>query len=371
MKNSIIIILFSLLFSACSSGNKKEEVTSEEQISAVIQISASQFKANNMTFATPKLVGFNEVLTTTGYIDVPPEFKASISTFYPGYVKKITLIEGNYVKKGQLLFQLENPEYLQMQIEYLEAREKLEYLKSEYERQKALAEEQIAAQKNFLKAKSEYFVTKTMCDGSAKKLGLLGLNAGSLTSENIRSSINIYSPISGYVSSINVTQGKVLNPDEVAMTITNTEHLHAELQLFEKDITGIKIGQKITYTIGNEKINGEVHLISKSVSDEKRTISVHGHLDNGEHLTKLYPGMYVEATIAKTTATKFGVPEAAVVDLEDKYYVLIKTTENEGVYNFKKVELTKPIFGNGFVSAQEIMEGITVLASGAFDVLVE
>ena len=244
MKNIIIIILFGLLFAACSSGNKKEEVTSEEQVSEIIEISASQFKANNMSLATPKLVGFDEVLTTNGFIDVPPEFKASISTFYSGYVKKITLIEGNFVKKGQLLFQLENPEYLQMQIEYLEAKEKLEYLKNEYERQKALAEEQIAAQKNYLKAKSDYFVTKTMCDGSAKKLGLLGLNPTTLTSENIRSSINIYSPISGYVSSINVAQGKVLNTDEIAMTITNTDHLHAELQLFEKDITGIKIGQK-------------------------------------------------------------------------------------------------------------------------------
>lgn len=371
MKNLLLLLIITAFLSACSNSSsiEKEEKTIEN--AALITVSVEQFKTNEMTLIQPVKVPFSEMLTANGYIDVPPEFKASISTYYAGYVKKITLIEGNFVKKGQLLFQLENPEYLQMQQEYLESKEQLEYLKNEYERQKALAEEQIAAQKEYLKAKSNYLVTKTICDGSAKKLALLGISVASLTSENIRSVVNIYAPISGYVSEIHVTQGKVLNPDEVAMTITNTEHLHAELQVFEKDIDGIKIGQKIVYTIGNQKFGGDVHLISRQVSNEKRTVSVHGHLDEGGHLSNLYPGMYVQAQIAKSSANKLAIPESAVVELDNAFYILVKQNADDKNINFKKLILTNPVFSNEYVAAPEIREDMNILDEGAFDVLIE
>lgn len=357
-----------MMIAACSK-DKQAANEAENTKEEAILISPEQFKANDMSLVSPSKMSFEETISVNGYIDVPPEFKASISTFYPGYVKKITLIDGNFVKKGQVLFQLENPEYVQMQLEYLEAKAKLDYLKNEYERQKTLAEEEIAAQKNYLKAKSEYEVTKTICEGSAKKIRLLGINPTTITSENVQSSINVYAPISGYVSNISVTQGKILMTDEVALVITNMEHLHAELNVFEKDIAGIRLGQKINYTISNKEYLGDVHLISKSVSAEKRTISVHGHLNENQTLTDLYPGMYVDAKISKESIEKLGIPESAVVEIDSKFYILVKQNNNQ--LEFKKVLLSNPTFSNEFVTSVEIIEGIEVLNKGAFDVLVE
>ena len=235
-------------------------------------------------------------------MDVPPEFMASISTYYQGYVKGIKLIEGEFVNKGQLLFVLENPEYLQMQQDFLEAKEQLAYLKSEYDRQKTLANENISAQKNYLKAKSDYGVTSTRYEALKKKLSLMGISTASLDNSNLHSTIRITAPISGYVSSINVSQGKVLSPNEVALIITNTEHLHVEIMVFEKDILKVVKGQKIHYKFSgsSKELGGEVHLVSRAVTQGAGAISVHGHINNSDELKNMYPKRF-KKEISKPT----------------------------------------------------------------------
>ena len=85
-------------------------------------------------------------------IDVPPENRASVTAFMGGFVKKTPLLVGDRVKKGQLLVVLENQEFVQMQQDYLEVFNQLDYLKAEFERNQTLFKEKIASQKNFLQA---------------------------------------------------------------------------------------------------------------------------------------------------------------------------------------------------------------------------
>ncbi len=73
---------------------------------------------------------FNEIVKTTGFIDVPPQNKASVSTFLGGYVKRTPLLVGDKIRKGQLVATLENTEYVELQQQYLEVAEQLNYLKS-------------------------------------------------------------------------------------------------------------------------------------------------------------------------------------------------------------------------------------------------
>ncbi|MEY4012639.1 MAG: hypothetical protein RIT22_1763, partial [Bacteroidota bacterium] len=67
--------------------------------------------------------------------------RAQVTTFIGGYVKSTQLLVGDKVRKGQALVMLESAEYLDIQKEYLEVAEQIQYLKSEYERQKTLFDE--------------------------------------------------------------------------------------------------------------------------------------------------------------------------------------------------------------------------------------
>ena len=118
-----------------------------------------------------------------------------------------------------------------MQQDYLDAVSQLSYLKSDYERQKTLNAENIASEKNFAKAESDYKSTLAKTESLRKKLQLVNISTTQLDASKITSRAAIYAPISGYIESIKVNQGTYLNPSDIALTIINKDHLHIELNV--------------------------------------------------------------------------------------------------------------------------------------------
>src|SRR5690606_39046850 len=130
---------------------------------------------------------FNTVVKANGMFAVPPQNQADVSAYFAGYVKDINLLPGNAVKPGQVLFTIENPEYVQVQQDFLEAQGRLSYLKSDYERQKELMTDNVTSKKVFLKAESDYTVTLAQFQSLKKRLSLMNINPNTLTGETIRS----------------------------------------------------------------------------------------------------------------------------------------------------------------------------------------
>src|SRR5690606_33145966 len=121
----------------------------------------------------------------------------------------------------------------------------------------------------------------------------------SVSAENLKTTIAITAPISGYVTSILATKGMFLNPSDVALTIMNPDHMHVELNIFEQDLTKVKIGQEVSFRLqdSDTEYKATVHLINKAIDVDNRTVKVHCHLVNEKESLQLTPGMYVEAEI--------------------------------------------------------------------------
>jgi len=387
MKTYINIFITLLALTSCQTNHKEEkhddhekheqEVSGEEahQHEDEISISQAQFKANKMVLDSLQTYQFADYIITTGIINVPPKNRASISPFYGGYVKMINLINGDFVKKGQLLFSLENPEFIQLQQEYLQAKEQLAYLKLDYERQKQLADEQIASQKKYLQAKATYRVTKSRYQSLQKKLQMLHINTRKLNDDNISSTIYIYAPISGYISDISIEKGTFLNPEKVALKITNTSHKHLELKVFEKDLSHIKVGQKVVFNLQNDpktQLSGAIHLIEKKVDNQKRIINVHVHINNEKNIKNMLPMMYVDAKIAIASHTAKGLPETAVIDKDDENFVLVQTEIEEDHLIFEAKEVIIGDHSNGkieIINASDFSKTDKILIKGGFFLL--
>jgi cobalt-zinc-cadmium efflux system membrane fusion protein len=325
-------------------GNDKandSEVVATETNSNDITITKAQFESEKMAFGTLSELDFNESIEVNGMIDVPPQNKSSISTFIGGYVTKTPLLIGNEVKKGQLLVTLQNPEYVEIQQNYLEVAEQLNYLKSEFNRQKTLFDEEITSEKNYLKAESTYKSNLAHYNGLRKKLQMMNISPKRVEQGQISSSINLYAPIEGYVTKVNVSNGSFVSPSDVIMEIVDTDHIHLELSVFEKDIMKVKKGQKIKFKIpeaSEDTFNAEVHLVGTTIDNESRQVQVHGHVDNED--ANFIVGMFVEAEIISESTRKMGLPKEALVILEDGTYALGLEQENSDNYNLKKVKLT-------------------------------
>ncbi|EPR65041.1 putative Co/Zn/Cd efflux system membrane fusion protein [Cyclobacterium qasimii M12-11B] len=322
-----------------------------------------------------EMASFHQVVKAIGKFDVPPENNAAVSSYFGGTVKDIRLLPGEKVKKGQKLFTLENPDFVQLQQDYLEAKGQLTYLKSDYERQKNLAQDNVTSQKNYLKAESDYVVTKVKAEALAKKLQLMNIDPKTLSLENIRTTIQITSPIEGYVTRVDAMRGKFLSPSETAISIVDTDHMHLELNVFEKDLSKISKGQPIVFKIqedDSKEYEAFVYLVNKIVDPENRTIGIHGHLSEEKLAERFNPGMYVEAEIYATTATKASLPQDALVDIDGEYSVLVLKHFSETEYTFMKRGVKTGLTNEGKVEIlnhQEFSEDAQFLVKGAFNII--
>jgi cobalt-zinc-cadmium efflux system membrane fusion protein len=352
----IYILLFSIVLVACGKSEKSNEtVTQDPENKNEIVVSKQQFEGEKMQLGKLTEQAFNQTVKTNGMIDVPPQNKSSVSSFMGGYITKTPLLIGDKVKKRQLLVTLENPEFVEIQQEYLEVAEQLNYLKAEFERQQTLFKENITSQKNFLKAESTYKSSLAKYNGLRKKLTMMNINPSSVEQGQITSKINLFAPIEGFITKVNVSNGTYVSPADVILEIVDTEHIHLELSVFEKDILNIKKDQKIYFKIpeaSDKTFEAEVHLVGTTIDETSRAVKVHAHIDN-EKQTNFIVGMFIEAEIITTSKNGLALPKDAVVEIEGDYFALKLNTETDN-YTFEKIKLE---VGNQTEDFVEILNG--------------
>ncbi|CAM3370563.1 efflux RND transporter periplasmic adaptor subunit [Aequorivita lipolytica] len=373
---SFLLLLILVLVSCNNSKTESPLPASPEGSSEMIHLSKAQFENAKMEVGQLTEKPFAETVQTSGVIDVPPQSRAVISAFAGGYIKNTPLLVGDKVTKGQRLVTLENPEFITMQQSYLETAEQLSYLKSEYDRQKIMMDEKITSQKSYLKAESEYKSNLARYNSLKKNLEMLNMNPASVQAGNIVSQVNIYSPIDGNVTQVYVNTGTYVSPADKIMEIMNTDHIHLELKVFEKDLMQLKKEQEILFTVpeaSKETFKGGVHLVGTSIDPNSRTSLVHGHIDEKDE-SNFTAGMFVEAQIVTGTSNQLALPETAVVEMEDKNYVLLIENENAEEFELHAVEVKITATYNGFTAIEntsEIKPDSRFLTKGAFVLLQE
>ncbi|MCW3465634.1 efflux RND transporter periplasmic adaptor subunit [Chitinophaga nivalis] len=372
---SVITCSTILFLTACGnkSADKKEGDTHDhEEAPNTVELTAAQFKTAGITYGKPENRQISGAVKVNGFLDVPPQQLVSISVPMGGFIKQTTLLQGMPVKKGQVIAVLENLDYIQLQQDYLDIKSQLEYATVEYKRQQELAVENVNALKTLQQAKAAYQSLQAKESGMKQKLALLNINMPALEKGNIQRTINVYAPISGYVTQVNVNLGQFVNPADILFRIVNTEHLHAELTVFEKDIPRLKIGQLVRFTLANETAQrtATVHLIGREISPE-RTVRVHCHLDAED--TQLLPGTYLQAMIETGAANVPALPDAALVNFENKAYVFMKApgNANDSTYHFTMLEVKKGNNEQGYteVTFPAKTPDQEIVVKGAYDLL--
>jgi membrane fusion protein, heavy metal efflux system len=320
-----------VMISLFSCANKDETAPAEEhhdEETNTVELTSAQIKTAGIMLGKIEPRQISGTIKVNGVLDVPPQQLVSISVPLGGFLKSTTLLQGSRVQKGQLIAVIENPEYIQLQQDYLEAINQFEFAKADYERQQELAKENVNAQKTLQQAKTTYQSWLAKRNGLLAKLKLIHVDLGEVEKGNITSTGNVYSPISGYVTEVNVNIGKFVAPSDVLFEIVDTEHLHAELTVFEKDVLKLRIGQKVRFTLANESEErmATVYLIGREISDD-RSVRIHCHIDKEDK--ELLPGMYLKANVETGGAKVSALPNEAVIDYQGRKYIFIPVESEE------------------------------------------
>lgn len=365
--------LLALLFIGAVAGScsEKKEVNVEQDRhkvpTNVVELTPEQAKVINVETGKMELKDLSGAIKVNGMLDVPPQNLVSISAPMGGFVKSTELLQGMRVAKGETIVVMQHPDYIQMQQDFLETKSQLEYLDAEYKRQQDLAKDNVNSTKTLQQAKAQYEGMLARNAGLKAKLALIGINADKLNSQNIQNTISIISPINGYVTAVNVNIGMYVNPTDIMFKIVDTEHLHAELTVFEKDVPKIRLGQKVRFTLANETTEriATVYLIGREISSD-RTVRIHCHLDKED--LDLLPGMYLKAYVEAGTRKVPAVPDKAVVSYEGKDYVFVV----EKNLRYRMVEIKKGISELGYTeieSGDGINDATELVLNGAYDIL--
>lgn len=366
MKNLTTIILC-ILFCAC--GPKKSESKEEIIISneSMVKLTEAQFKNAGISVGKIEKQNMESTLKVNGKIDVPPQNMVSISVQLGGYLKMTKLLPGMHVSKGEIIAIVEDQQYIQLQQDYLLTKSKLGYSQLEYDRQKELNQSKASSDKVLQQAASELNSLKINLAALTEKLRLIGKEPAGISTSNITRSINIYAPISGFVSKVNVNIGKYVSPTDVLFELVNPSDIHLALHVFEKDLDKLFIGQKlVTYTNNqpSKKYAAEILLISKDLTSE-RFAEVHCHFEDYDK--SLVPGTYMNAEIAVKTSICNVLPEDAVVRFEGKQYVFIK----KGPLQFEMTEVQTGNVEGGFVemiNSEQLLKD-DIVTKGAYTLL--
>ena len=369
MKNIFIAFIATTFLFSCKSETKTEEKAAVPTAENMVTLTDAQIKNAGIITGKIEQQNISSTIKVNGKIDVPPQNLVSISVPMGGYLKSTNLLEGMYISKGQVLGIVEDKQYIQLQEDYLMAKAKIGYAKAEYERQKELNQSKASSDKVYQQAQAEYNSLSVLIQSYAEKLKFAGINPNNVSANNITKSINIYSPINGYVSKVNVNIGKYVTPSDVLFEIVNPTDIHLALTIFEKDINKLFIGQLLTaYTNTNpdKKYPCKIILLGKDFS-ENRSTEIHCHFINYDKT--LLPGMYMNAEIELQSQQSNALPADAIISFESKNYIFI----DKGNKQYEMTEVGVGNSENGFteiVSAKDFTNK-NIVVKGAYSLLMK
>ena len=336
MKKYIVLFLCLAFFGSC----KKQDLPIRQQIALKqneVYLTDAQMQNTNIETTLISEKNIASVLKINGIIDVPPQNLVSVSVPLGGYLKSTKLLPGMHVNKGEVIAVMEDQQYIQLQQDFLVSKSKLVFAEKEFSRQKDLNESQASSDKVAQMAQAEASGLRAITNGLAEKLRLININPNNISASKISQKINILASIDGYVSKINVNIGKYVSPSEVMFELINPSDIHLNIKVFEKDVTKLKIGQKIiTYTNSEpeKKHICKIILISKDI-DTNGTSEVHCHFENYDKT--LLPGMYMNAEVEFKSSYSNALPDESIVSFEGKDYVFVEISKQK--FLMKEVQL--------------------------------
>jgi len=409
----IIMILFTAIiitFSSCNNHKKdegqnnskgekvtekKNETTHEEAPPTIATLTEDQIKTVGIAYGTIEMKELTATIKANGNLKVPNNNKANATSLYGGVIKTLNVQIGSYVNKGQVIATIANPQFIQLQEEYLTTGSKITYAQQELTRQKELNEGNAGAKKNLQNAEAELKTLQTRRASLQQQIQLMGINPNSVSNSNLQAALVVTSPLSGTVSNVFAKIGSYVDVSSPVAEIVDNRALHLDLNVFEKDLPYLKIGQTIHFTLTNNPANeydAQVYSIGTAFENESKTIPIHCNVKGNK--TGLIDGMNITAIVSLNNATMPAVPNDAIVEADGKFYIFIVTTkkpeehheeeseghnhdkeeskhkdDTKGNTNFEKIEVAKGVSNMGFTAitaVSDIPQGAKIVTKGAF-----
>ena len=370
-----LILIFSL-FSCNSNSNStdtsanSESADSNQDSRELFSLTKEQLQSLKIDFTSPEKVQLNTEKVVNGMVLVDPNASIEIHVPYAGYLKKVSLLDGQSVTAGQVIGTVENPYFLEVQRDFIQSRIDLSKIKSEYERFQKLWNTKSISEKEWIDAKTQFESAQLKHQSLRQLLISFHLQPDKIHAENLSSQVPLLSPISGKITGANVNNGKFYQPDERVANVINFSTAYLELTAFERDKSRIRIGDQIQAAeIENSDavIKAVVSSIDPSIANDG-SFKVIAKIKSSDF--NLVKGMHVQAKISGVTETVYRLPKTCLVGNPDEPKLLQRVSSNQ----FRLIGISLMKEDEQFIyfqlkSAEE--SEIKYVSNGAYDIYME
>ncbi|MDP2303421.1 MAG: efflux RND transporter periplasmic adaptor subunit [Ignavibacteria bacterium] len=316
-----------------------EDLAEESDMEGMLTLTSNKQVLANVSTIKIKIERLSKELSAYSYLDFVEQNRKTIPAKFNGRIEKLFVNKtGDYVKKGEALFEIYSPDIVQAQNDYLIA----------------------------LSSNNNHFLE--LIESSIKKLELLGLT--SIQIEDIKHSgqasltLTYYSPVSGTVIEKKVQEGMYVNEGTAIYELAELSTLWNIAEVNESDLSAIKIGSKVKLKLKaypGEEFAGKVTFIYPVINPQTRTVKVRSEFPGLN--SKLKPQMYGETIFYSDAGLGLAIPADAIIFSGNRNVVWVKTSD--GMFEAHKVEIGQK-FGEKYQVLSGLNEGDEVAASGGF-----
>lgn len=352
----LAVAIFALLVDRESGQSANETTEAEEHHDEEadvehIRLTEKQLKTIDLRMSAVENRELNTLVSANGSLVLRAESKGEVASLMGGLVRSILVHEGQHVQRGQVVATIENTDIVGLQREYFSASRQCELAREELSRQQTLAQGGAGIKKSLQQAESDYRVAQATLTGLGRQLSQLGISTQAVAKGNFVSVFSLRAPISGTVSQLSATVGAYADMQTPLMQIRDNSAVECDLNVFERDLSKISNGDRVTMTLANQpgtQLSGRIYGMNDYFNDGTKSVAVHVRLDPVQGI-RLFDGMYVAAKIATGRQQCSTLPARAIVNMEGKNYVFALNAKSaKGEYEFSRHEVTTGTTENGY-----------------------
>jgi len=345
----MILIVLLIVAVSCGTTDKKAklEKLKKEHDKIALEIADLEKELNPQGTNTATAVSIQSLVNQPfeHYIEVQGRIDGNenigVSPRSPGVVTKILVREGEYVKKGQVLAELD-ADVLKRNLKDLETQ--LAYVTDLYEKQKSLWDQKIGSEKQYLDAKNAKESVQNKLDALKEQINMS----------------NIAAPIDGTVEDIPIKVGQMASSSspQPAFRIVNFSKAKAVADVGEANSSKIKTGDQVKVFLPDfdQELTQKVTFASKFINPTNRTFVVEVELPAENNLFRA--NMIAIIRIKDYT-------NSATIAIPQNY---IQSSGDEGLYVFlAKDENGKKVAKKSFIKTGVTYNGLTEIKSGLIE----
>lgn len=369
-----VITFVGFSFLSQSKAETSESENQEEEIDFQnIPLSEKQVKAVDLKMGEAQEREMDAMLHVNGSLVLRAQNMGNVSSLMGGIVKNVYVKEGQMVSRGQVVATIENTDVVTLQREYYTAYKESEMARLELDRQKTLASAGAGIKKTLQMSEKNYKVAQANLLGTGRQLQQMGISTKEVAKGKFTTVFPLRAPISGTVSDMQASLGSYADMQTPLMKIRNNHAVECDLNVFEKDIAKVKVGDQVLVSLTNQpgvNVSGRVYGMNQYLNKGTKSVAVHVKLD-AKRGAKLFEGMYVSGQIATGRQLCMTLPDKAIVSADGKQYVfaLNQQYSKGGTYSFSRHEVTTGVSNNGYTEValcKHLKKGQKIVTDNAF-----